>query len=421
MKLPNVAAVTLLCGVACSESHPVSPAPDAVAGMAGASSAVGGSGGGTTAEADAASGPATPALQHASPIISRGATVFSSPAGGAAVVDGSYHNGGWSAGNPTSDAPAWVALQLSRGPSRLLVVWDDGGTYNYQDPTTAMVYGLPRGYRIEVSSDSTNGSDGTWASRTEVTDNDARTRGHAIDFSGQSWVKLVVTAAPPNAANGVSIAELDVHDISSAPDPDLPEDTWLFMGDSITAFAYDRALIHQPSFAAGINALVPSFFPAMLNAGIGGEKTTEALERITQTLALNPNYHFVILGYGTNDAANNQIAPAVFKANLQTLIDRVRAAGRVPLIPHIPVSMDGNHASIPLYNAVIDELTTENQLLVGADLYGYFSANAALFSCPPCANGRMTDNLHPNDDGLKGMNAVWTSALRGLYPGAATP
>jgi hypothetical protein len=28
----------------------------------------------------------------------------------------------------------------------------------------------------------------------------------------------------------------------------------------------------------------------------------------------------------------------------------------------------------------------------------------------------MTDNLHPNDDGLKGMNAEWTEAMRGLYP-----
>jgi hypothetical protein len=28
----------------------------------------------------------------------------------------------------------------------------------------------------------------------------------------------------------------------------------------------------------------------------------------------------------------------------------------------------------------------------------------------------MTDNLHPNDDGLEGMNAVWTEAMRVLYP-----
>ena len=64
---------------------------------------------------------------------------------------------------------------------------------------------------------------------------------------------MVITAAPPMASSGrVQIAEIDVHDISATA-PGLPEDTWFFMGDSITAFAYDRAALHQPSFAAAIN------------------------------------------------------------------------------------------------------------------------------------------------------------------------
>jgi len=385
------------------------------AGSAGASSGAGGSAG-DGAPPDAGGGSSAFALTQPSPIVSRGKTVFSSPAGGTAIVDGMYHNGGWSAGSPTPEAPAWAAIQLGAGPTRLLVVWDDGGSYPYQEDPARMVYGLPLGYHIDVSNDSTNGQDGTWTSLVTVLDNNARTRGHAIDFSGQSWVKLVVTAPPANAANGVSISEIDVHDISQAGSAG-PEDTWLFMGDSITAFAYDRAALHQPSFAAGINALVPAFFPAMINAGIGGEKTTEALARIDQTLLLNPDYHFVILGYGTNDAANAQIPVATFKANLQTLIDRVKAAGRVPVLPQIPPAADGSHESIPAYNTAIDELNAANDLLPGADLYGYFSSTPGLFECG-CGPNRTTDNLHPNDEGLKGMNAVWTDAMRGLYPSA---
>src|SRR3954451_12672149 len=72
-------------------------------------------------------------LSHPNPIISRGAPVFSLPAGGAAVVTAPYHNGGSDAGSPTPAAPAWVAIKLTAGPTRILVSWDDGGTYNYKD------------------------------------------------------------------------------------------------------------------------------------------------------------------------------------------------------------------------------------------------------------------------------------------------
>jgi lysophospholipase L1-like esterase len=191
------------------------------------------------------------------------------------------------------------------------------------------------------------------------------------------------------------------------------------MGDSITAFAYDRAVAHQPSFAAGINALEPAYFPAMINAGIGGELASGALARLDEVLQLNSAYHFVVLGYGTNDAAGNQVPVATFKATMQTMIDRRRADDRVPVIPHIPLASDGSHGGIPAYNQAIDQLNTENDLTPGADLYRYFSDTAGLFVCPPCSPGRMTDNLHPNDDGLKAMNAVWTEAMRSLYPGGA--
>jgi acyl-CoA thioesterase I len=188
------------------------------------------------------------------------------------------------------------------------------------------------------------------------------------------------------------------------------------MGDSITAFAYDRATVHQPSFAAGISAAVSGYFPAMINGGIGGETTTGALARLADTLTLNPDYHFIILGYGTNDSANSQIPLATFKSNLQTMVDQVKAAGREPVIPHIPVSEDGQHAAIPEYNTAIDEVTTENGLVAGADLYGYTSTTPGLYTCPPCGGGRMTDYLHPNDTGLEGLNVTWSNALRDLYP-----
>jgi lysophospholipase L1-like esterase len=368
-------------------------------------SACGSSGGSSTSDSGADSGMNPPPL-NPNPIISRHKTTFSSPSGGAAVVNGSYHDGGWRAGTGLATTPAWVAIQLDPGPTRVLVSWDDGGTYNYQDPAGTTVYGLPDSYQIATSADSTNGMDGTWNTQVMVTGNVVRTRAHAVDFTGQSWVRMTISAEAPTDSDGVHIGEIDVHDIS-ATGTGIPDDSWFFMGDSITAFAYDRAILDQPSFAALINMDSPTFFPAMINGGIGGEKSSDGLARLQQALTLNPDYKYFALSYGTNDAAGGQVSTTAFGNNMQMMIDTLKAAGRIPVIPRIPYSGDGNHGSVPNYNAVIDQLTQTNGLMTGPDLYAYFMAHTDEF---------MADNLHPNNAGFRAMNQLWADAMRSLYP-----
>src|SRR5947207_12792507 len=151
------------------------------AGTSGGGSGGGGASGGGSGGAGSYTPPALK-LSHPNPIVSRGAQVFSMPANGSRVVDGAYHNGGWSI--PAASLPAWVAIKLGAGPTRLLVSWDDGGTYNYQDPAGTTVYGLPADYHFDVSADSTNGTDGPWTAAGDptssapvpVTGNPVRTR-----------------------------------------------------------------------------------------------------------------------------------------------------------------------------------------------------------------------------------------------------
>src|SRR5262245_40001797 len=347
-------------------------------------------------------------LQHPNPIISRGAQVMSMPANGAAVVNGQYHNGGWNAGSPTAAASAWVAIKLATAPTRILVSWDDGGTYDYKNPAMT-VYGLPADYHFEVSADSTNGSDGTWTmAGSPVTGNQVRTRAHALDFAGKTWVKMVITAAPPNeSGNGVQIGEIDVHDIS-ATGSGLPDDTWFFMGDSITAFAYDRAAGEQPSFAALVNtATGQAYFPAMINGGIGSELTTNGLARIDEALALNPDFRFFAITYGTNDSWGNKTDTSAYRTNLQAMIDKIKAAGREPVLSYVPYANDQAHETLDRFNAVIDDLARTNQLQVGPDLTSYFKQHTDQLS---------TDNVHPAPAGRQGMNQQWADAMRVVYP-----
>ncbi|WP_437545015.1 GDSL-type esterase/lipase family protein [Sorangium sp. So ce367] len=357
----------------------------------------GGGGGGGTGGADAQG--IVP-----NPIISRGKPAFASGGTASVINDGKYRSAGtWIAGKPTSAAPAWVAIQVGTGYERLLLSWTASYNYNYTD----VQYGAPGAYRVETSSDSTNGSDGTWTKVAEVTDNPVRTRAHSFDFGGKSWVRLVVTAAPATTDDtGVQLDEIDVHDISKGA-----EDTWFFLGDSITAYAYDRDTpATQPSFAENVHAAHPAHYPAMINGGIGSELTKSgdkpsALDRIDDVLELNPDFHYFAIGYGTNDSWG-QTDPSTFKANLQQIIDKIEAAGRVPVLAHIPFSPDGNHDAVPVFNEAIDALTEENGLPPGPDLYTWFKDHP----------DRFTDKVHPDPAGRVAMNKLWADAVDGLYP-----
>jgi len=355
----------------------------------------------------------TPIITQPNAIVSRHKHIYSSPGNGTAVTDGIYHNGGWTI--PTASQPGWVAIEIGAGPTRLLVSWDDGGTYNYQDKPGTTVYGLPGSYMIETSADTTNGMDGTWTSAVTVTDNLVRTRAHAVEFTGQKFVRLTFTA-PSSVnpdANGIQIGEIDVHDIS-ATGTSRPEDTWFFMGDSITAFAYDRATAQAPSFAdlINMNAATSAYYPAMINGGIGGEKSSDGLARLGADMARNPDYRFFVLGYGTNDAAGGQVPVATFASNMQKMIDMLVADGRTPILPHIPFSDDGNHGAIPMYNAAIDDLTKTNELPAGPDFYAYFMSHPDQLMQ---MNGSAVDKLHPNDVGQMAMNQLWFDAALPLY------
>ncbi len=325
----------------------------------------------------------------------------------------------WVGGYPTPAAPSWVAINVGQGPTRILLEFNCGANYNYEETD----YGGPRDYTISTSPNSTDGSDGSWVLAVSVTNNAYRTRSGSFDFTGMKWVKLSCTAAPANRNTpgviydpGIAFDEIEVYDISAAHSRGrIAEDTWFFMGDSITAFWADRATAagtndptsHMPDFAQCIHAANSNYFPSMIDGGIGGESSSGGLARLTTTLAANPDYYFWALSYGSNDSAGNNDNPASFKTNMQAMISLLLANGRMPVIPHIPYAADGQHDFIPHFNAVIDDLVAANLILAGPDLYAFFQANT---------NQLKTDGLHPNDAGMRSHNLLWSKAMHHLYP-----
>lgn len=341
-------------------------------------------------------GPFGPRLLPA-PLVSRGARVVTSDgsrAGARALVDGVYRSDAkWAGGKPTPARPAWAAIEVGRGPSRLLLSWTSSGNHDYWD----QYYGAPVDYRIDVSPDSKDGRDGAWTTVVEVTGNPAHARAHSFPFEGMRWVRLVVTRLPdPVNPWGLFIDEIDLHDLSLGGD-----DIWAFLGDSITAETADRSTPRRPGFADQIAVRHPGYRPATINVGLTRYRTSEALEKLDQLLALNPDAHVWAILLGSNDGTPESVGGA-----LRPLLARLRAAGKVPIVARIPYQTKYDQDYVAAKNAALDAVVREAGLAPGPDLYGWFKAHPE----------RLRDGLHPDHAGAIEVNRLWAEAAAGLYP-----
>ena len=360
------------------------------------------------------------------PLISVGKMVTASAGvtNAANVVDGMYH-GTPAAAFPTTvsaASPGWIAIQIvggadagtdgGTGPSRLMLAWTDGGYM----PFNTLAAGAPAAYHVEVSGDTTDGSDGTWTTVADVPANTVGARAHTFDFTGKTWVRFTVTAVATDSTNApiaTRIDEIEVHDISASSSA-RPADTWFFFGDSITQGAFQRDL--NARFDTGIHADHPAYSPVMLNGGIAAELSHDGLRHIQQDGWLdpiNPDFQHIAILFGTNDSwGDKDPASTDFEASMNAIVDAVLAAGRVPILGRIPFAseMAGQatmHATIPAFNAIIDNITATKNLPCGPDFYAYFQAHPEQLG---------PDGVHPAQTGYAAMNRLWTEAMTHLYP-----
>jgi lysophospholipase L1-like esterase len=333
-------------------------------------------------------GPLRPA-----PILSRGMQVAASRPGAGVLVDGIYRADAWAGGVPSEAAPAWAAIRIGPGPTRVLLSWTSSHNHDYRD----LFYGAPVDYRIETSADSTDGANGTWRTAVTVRGNPVRSRAHAVDFAGQVWIRLVVTAlAPERNEWGLFLDEIDVHDLSLGGD-----DVWVFLGDSIGAGVFDRAPVHRPSFADLIAAARPGYQPAMIDAGFCRARTADVLARIDEVLAWNPDARVFAILLGANDGD-----PETFRRDLDALVTRIQAAGRIAVVARLPFQTKYGEDYVAPKNRVIDEVVAAHGLLPGPDLDAWFRARPE----------RLEDGLHPDAQGANAVSRMWAEAVTPLYP-----
>jgi acyl-CoA thioesterase-1 len=321
----------------------------------------------------------------ANPLLSRGRPLSSST-GATSTIDGqavplaSLNDGAFFIGDGWAGGPgAWVAIDLGQGPTRLLVSWLSLGAVDAPERA-------PVDYHFEVSADGA-----AWTPALSITGNDTSAREHAIDFAGQRYLRLVVDRGDTH------LVELEVYDLSHAGN-----DTWMVLGDSISAMSLNRWLV--PDLPGRVHQAAPGFSPLVIDEAIGGTNTTTALASLDGWIARFPEVRNFIVAYGTNDGCDaGAVAP--FTTNLGRIVDELQAAGKRVFIPRIPWNQACAGGLVAM-NRAIDGLRAEKGFFAGPDLYAWFAAH-------PDELG--PDHEHPTDAGEASITRLWAEALAPLY------
>lgn len=331
----------------------------------------------------------TSALPTPMPLISRNVPAFSSGNANVLLTPDKSNDADTGLTWIPDKLPGWIAYDLSAVPAdkrqQVLIAWYAVHAGAYLIDNSVPSDQSPIDYTIEMNAGPGGGQPPTdgWQSVAVEKGNTRSMRQHLTNLKGGNWIRMTVT----KATDAQCSFDLDVH---SAPDG--ASDSWLFMGDSITHLT---TLYNGSDIPSLVNKANPERWPAITPAGIGGTSTGSALDVIDETLKYFPG-RFVVLGYGTNNTAQNFA--------MEPLVQKVLAAGKIPAIPHIPWSSQAvATGDVPKMNAAIDALYLKYpEIFRGPDLWTAFENRTDLIP---------TGDVHPNAAGQEVFRQKWAAAM----------
>jgi lysophospholipase L1-like esterase len=200
------------------------------------------------------------------------------------------------------------------------------------------------------------------------------------------------------------------------------------MGDSIT-FGFGDNIASDDLSQDGRNAgggytpilnnlrTAAKHYPqTVVNEGVGGSTSIDGVSLIDILLSRNPDAQYFLIQYGTNDAGGPVPSgtglrpgdagyPGTFKDNMQRIINKVKAAGKLPYLAKVPYSSGpfaARNSLYQTYNQVIDQLVAENAIgVTPPDFFSWFQNHQS----------ELADDLHPNGVGYQSMANLWLTAL----------
>lgn len=190
-------------------------------------------------------------------------------------------------------------------------------------------------------------------------------------------------------------------------------DHMLFMGDSIHLAAMEPTV--DPNLSEDIAALDPGRVLTYDNECVGGSASVNGViefgspprSLLDWLLIGHPTAKYFAICYGRNDIDTN--TTEAFRNNMQTMIDRVIAVGKIPVIPTIVHSLNPGHVGQELYNQVVIDLVAQNNLPSGPDLWTWFLDHPEQLG---------PDGAHPNAAGNVAINQLWAVSMLAILQGS---
>ena len=266
---------------------------------------------------------------------------------------------------------------------------------------TSYLHSVPETYFLEVSADSTNGSDGNWETVFEMSGNKRSTRMHRFEISAESnatWFRMRVTDGLTNFSeefDGRDFALRELRLYSVTGDSRTRPDAAAIYGDSLTADAFEAlgfsGLPHAvKQLRGGDNDLIFTSYGLAGQNSSGLEVRSENNHDIYDAFALDDaatQIRYWFIGLGTNDAFDGSAALNAPNTNLyeherrldQFVQDAV-VRGLVPIVARIPQTDEskggfGDFASKQHVLGNIDRIAARYRLIPGPDFYSEFRLN----------------------------------------------
>jgi lysophospholipase L1-like esterase len=198
-----------------------------------------------------------------------------------------------------------------------------------------------------------------------------------------------------------------------------PFDYYVAAGDSITRGSRDDISSDGVGYEPILQAILSEakeYSHVVYNEGVSGDTSVDGAALMPTLLQRHPHARFVLIQYGTNDAALSKpsglnLRPGdpgyagSYKDYMQQIITIVNSAGKIPYLSKLPMASGAYaylNSDIEAYNLVIDELVVSNTIdVVPPDLYCYFEAFPQ----------DLSDGLHPDGSGYQAIAGLWLDSL----------
>ena len=156
----------------------------------------------------------------------------------------------------------------------------------------------------------------------------------------------------------------------------------LAFGDSIT---FGNGVTAQESYPAQLQKISKQY---VINAGLPGENSTEALQRLKRVLQREKGIDIMILCHGANDILHNK-SKSILANNIQKMIETAQKRGiKVLLIGVVNFNFQ-DLQTLPLYK----DLATKYHTAYNGEILKHIEADPQLKSDP----------IHPNAKGYAKM------------------